>query len=121
MAEAHSRKVFHAGEIIVTEGDIASGAYLIQSGKAEVYSIVEGKKVHIAYVGKEEVIGELAIIDKGLRTATVEAKETTVCIFIDKFLFERKMNEADPFLRAILRILVKRQRNILMLLGGHES
>lgn len=108
------RRSFKTGDIIIHQGEPANGAFLIQTGKAEVYTGGgNDKKIHIAYVGKEEVIGEMGLIDSSSRSASVVAVEPTVCIFVDKGAFEEKIRNADPLIRALIRILSTRLRRVL--------
>jgi CRP-like cAMP-binding protein len=109
------RRTFKEGDYIIREGEPSNGAYLVQEGRAEVFTENgdDKKKIHIAYVNKEEVIGEMGLIDSSPRSASVQALEKTVCVFVDKATFENKITTADPFIRALIRILSTRLRRVL--------
>ena len=112
-AKVFSRKVYQPGEIIMSEGEEANGAYLIQQGKVEIFVVRSGEKIHIAHAGKEEVIGEMALLDKAPRSASVAAVEPTVCLFVDRPTFESKLTNTDPFVKALVRILARRIRRLV--------
>src|SRR5438270_11290992 len=58
-----------AGHILTRQGAYESQAYIVVAGKATVE--IDG--IEVNQVGPGEIIGELALIDGGPRTATVRA------------------------------------------------
>ena len=82
-----------AGSIICTEGEIADKVYLILSGKVKVYKNDEkGHEIDLATIDKGNMFGEMALFDKGFRSASVKCIEP--CKF---FIFE-----GDKFLNLLL-------------------
>lgn len=66
------------GEYLFHEGDPGDSACLIVSGSVDVLrSGADGAEILLASLGPGEVIGELAIIDGGARSAAVRAREAT--------------------------------------------
>lgn len=66
------------GEYLFHEGDAGDSACLMLSGSVDVLrSGAEGAEILLANLGPGDVIGELAIIDGGARSATVRARENT--------------------------------------------
>src|SRR5208283_2608153 len=77
--------IYEAGEVIVEEGDEGDEAYIIYSGKVEVYRKgYDGKKVVINELGPGEIFGELALFGDGFRTASVQAIEESFVAVISK-------------------------------------
>ncbi|MET0761940.1 MAG: cyclic nucleotide-binding domain-containing protein [Thermoleophilaceae bacterium] len=60
---------FAEGETLMSEGDFGHALFLLESGSAEVES--DGTKV--ADLGPGDVVGEVAVLASGRRTATVVA------------------------------------------------
>ena len=82
-----------AGNIICKEGDVADKVYLILSGKVKVYkNDNEGHETELATIDKGNMFGEMALFDKGFRSASVKCVEP--CKF---FIFE-----GDKFLDLLL-------------------
>jgi hypothetical protein len=82
-----------AGSIICTEGEIADKVYLILSGKVKVYKNDEkGHEIDLATIDKGNMFGEMALFDKGFRSASVKCIEP--CKF---FIFK-----GDKFLNLLL-------------------
>lgn len=68
------KRALSAGEALFSQGETAQALYLIQSGEVQVRaSAPAGEDVVLAVLGSSTVVGELALIDGGPRSATVEA------------------------------------------------
>ena len=71
---------YEPGEEIVAEGGRDRWIYVIVIGAVKVYK--QGKEVAVLdKVG--DVFGEMAILDTGIRSATVKASVETVCLAFD--------------------------------------
>jgi len=71
-----SAKSIEAGEVICTEGEKADKVYLIVNGKVKVYKTdSEGKETGLAIIEKGNLFGEMALFDKGIRSASVMSIE----------------------------------------------
>ena len=60
-------------EVIFREGDQGDTMYIIQSGTVEISQDKDGKKLVLALLEKGAFFGEMALIDKHLRSATAAA------------------------------------------------
>lgn len=97
---------FKAGEVIFCEGDAPDAVYAIVSGKVCISK--EGRL--LATLGRDDVFGDMALIDNAPRSATAVATEETECYMIDVAHFTRLMSDVDPVLQGMFRILVGRLR-----------
>jgi CRP-like cAMP-binding protein len=95
-----------AGDIIIKEGTIDSRIYILLSGTLEV--CVGGKPVAaITRVG--DVFGELALVNRDKRAASVIASTRALCLAVDqKFLQDLHPREEDPAFHAALFEFVAR-------------
>jgi len=66
---------FTAGEIVVKEGADGAAFFLIESGEASVTVRGAGR----ASLGPGDHFGEIALIDEGVRSATIVATTDLVC------------------------------------------
>lgn len=101
------REIYTAGETIFKEGDAGDCAYLIEEGSVEVCI----SSTHSSKIGKNELFGEIALIDQQPRTATVRALENTVLIPIRRKLIEALLEKTDPVVRHLLLVILERYRN----------
>jgi len=64
-----------AGETIFEEGELGDSVYVIAQGEVEVVrKDTQGKPQLIATLGAQQFFGEMSLIDKEYRSATVRAK-----------------------------------------------
>lgn len=64
------KKVYAKGEWIIREGSVQRDAYIIEKGTVEVFRQDEnGNKKVIAVLGKQEVFGEMTLLEGGTRCA----------------------------------------------------
>lgn len=98
------------------EGDTAECAYVIESGEIEISMRVEGVMRCISVLGVNDLVGEMGIIDNKPRSASAVATSDTRLIIIRRDDLEAKLEKADPLIRMLLEVSIKRARNRLDLL-----
>lgn len=64
---------FDDGEDIITQGEEAQAAFVVLEGKTKVLIEVEGQEQVVAEIGKNDVIGEMGVLNDHRRSATVRA------------------------------------------------
>ncbi len=102
-------KVYQGGEAIVHQGEAADCLYVVQSGQAEVVQEKDGREVRLALLGEQDFLGETAILESGIRSATIRAVSEVRAITVDKKTFLRRVHE-DPSL--VFRVLQKMSHRI---------
>ncbi len=103
------RRYVRAGETFIYEGERAFSAFLIQSGRVSVYSkSYDGDEIEIATLTVGDICGEMSLINEKVRTASVKAVIDCNLIVITKSVFEDKLENSDPTIRAIVSMLIDR-------------
>ncbi|MHC4974076.1 MAG: Crp/Fnr family transcriptional regulator [Planctomycetota bacterium] len=97
MAEGDLGRVYRDGELLVRQGDAGDCMYVIQEGQAEIFVERDGKEVLLRTAGAGEVIGEMALFERVVRSASVRAKGDMRALTVDKRNFLKRINE-DPSL-----------------------
>lgn len=111
--EGGSKKKFlQKGEVLFREGDPGDAAFIVDSGIIGIYKVVEGEEVELAALGTGELFGEMAIVDGSKRMAYALAKEESVVICVPANSLEARLAKVDPFLRALMKILVNNLRSV---------
>ena len=90
-------QVYQPGEIIIRQGDAGDHMYVIQEGQVAVKVEQDGQEVLLAVQGTGEFFGELAIFERELRSATVQALGQVRVLSVDKRIVLRQISE-DPTL-----------------------
>ncbi|MCK4776314.1 MAG: cyclic nucleotide-binding domain-containing protein [Candidatus Krumholzibacteria bacterium] len=90
-------RVYNDGEVIIRQGEAGECMYVVQEGEVEVYTEQDGEEVSLAIRKAGELIGEMAIFEREVRSASVRARGEARVLTLDKKNFLRRINE-DPSL-----------------------
>jgi CRP-like cAMP-binding protein len=114
---------YDAGEVIFAENDVGETVYIIERGRVEVLKLLDGKNVHLAYLGAGEPFGEMGMIDEKPRSATVVAVEETVVRELHRDNFLQNLHTHPEVAISLLKVLFERLREadatILRLYKAH--
>ena len=108
LAFTSERIRFKAGQKFFSQGDAADAAYVILEGKADVVLSAKGGRVKVAELGRNDLVGEMAILAETPRTATVEASEPAVALRIDRRVFLELLGQFPQMSIAVMRELAHR-------------
>ncbi|WP_299439951.1 Crp/Fnr family transcriptional regulator [uncultured Rhodospira sp.] len=100
---------YDTGDVIFREGDDSSSAFVIASGEVALYKESERGLVHLATLGKGELLGEMGAVENDPRGATAVARGDVVLHEFGRKAFLRKLVE-DPDMTV--RILVRMSRRL---------
>lgn len=101
-------QTFNDQQIIFNEGTFGDWMYVIEEGSVEISRTVAGKKIVIAKLKEGEIIGEVAYITKGGRSATATAVGKTTVGTIDRNFFDNEFNGLSSDFQTILKTLALR-------------
>ena len=96
-----------AGKALVTEGETGHEFFVILSGTAKVQR--HGRK--IAGIGPGDSFGELALLEKAPRNATVVAETDMELVVLGQREFAGIVDEVPGFARKMLAGMAKRLRD----------
>lgn len=115
LAKRMVEREFAVDQFIVQQGQGGEGFFVIVSGKAEAYrERSDGARIEVNTFGPTDFFGELALLDDGLRTATVKVLEPTKCLVLTRWDFLSALREGDVEMPiTILQELAKRFRRAL--------
>jgi CRP/FNR family cyclic AMP-dependent transcriptional regulator len=108
LAFASERAVFAPGETLFHQGDPGDAAYIIIGGEAEVLINGTGGPIAVATVGKNDFVGEIAILCDVPRTATIRAVSALTTLRITKDLFLRMLLDFPAIGIEVMRVLAQR-------------
>jgi len=96
------------GEHVIREGEAGSEAYIVASGRLEVYRTVDDNKVRLRELGRGDLFGEMAIFASSPRTASVVALEPSSVAEITSEAMRSEMDTMKPWMAAFVRTLAQR-------------
>lgn len=98
--EVSQERVYAAGEVVVREGEFGDSLFFIGSGSVQVtLQGAGGQSIPLSTLGAKEFFGEVAVLERKPRSATVTARENCLLLEIrgDEF---RKLLETHPELQS---------------------
>lgn len=97
------------GDVLCEQGDDGNTLYLIEDGTLEVSVLSsEGRKLFLDVMNPGDYVGEIALLDPGVRTATISARTTARILCINRDDLEAA-SEASPFLGLELARMAARR------------
>ena len=110
ICEGIEEKQIHAGEMLVQEGTTGDRAYVINKGELEILKELGGREVLLAVRKPGEVIGEMALLERIPRTASVRARTDADLYVISKELLDRLLNSSTTAMKAMFKTVLSRYR-----------
>jgi CRP-like cAMP-binding protein len=111
MADTSLKAVnFPPGHVLIKQGERGKVAWLIIEGDVEIYTAGDDGAKRLARVSSRHMVGEMALIDNGLRTATVVAKTPVTAAELPRNMFEKMLAGCEPLARHVLSHLVNAVR-----------
>jgi CRP-like cAMP-binding protein len=111
LAFTSERLTFAPGELLCRQGDPGDTAFIILDGDADVLVDTPNGQLSVARLGKNDLVGEMAILIDIPRTATVKAIGPVSTLAISKDLFFRMVTEFPQMGVEIMRELAHRLEN----------
>ena len=99
---------FPVGRVIVRQGEVGTGFFVIASGAADV--VRDGAV--IAHLHPGDFFGELSVLDGRPRIAQGIATEPTVCLGLASWEFEAAVRKEPSVALAVMRGLANRLRDL---------
>ncbi|MFP4416321.1 MAG: Crp/Fnr family transcriptional regulator [Chitinispirillaceae bacterium] len=111
---------FEPGQVVLKEGKLAHGMYVLVSGALEVS--FQGRVVS-EITNRGEYVGEIGALLGGRRQATVIARKHTKLMFIENVtqLFETSPSSALMVAKSLASRVVEMNRKIVTLLANQQS
>lgn len=103
LASSCSHRTYRRGQYIVQQGDAGDRLFVIEEGRVKVvFTSEEGDELVLATMGPPEIFGELALLDGGPRSASVQALEPTTVYTIDRPSLIASMSRHSSVADALL-------------------
>ena len=93
---------------MIREGERGRRGYIVTAGRLEVYRQVDGKKVHLRELDAGDLFGEMAIIARTPRTASVVAIDNAAVAEITEEVMRGELDAMKPWMAAFVRTLARR-------------
>ena len=101
-------------DVILTEGEESSDAYIILKGEVDV---IKKNKV-IATLHENAIFGEIGLVDQRPRTATCIAKTDCTLGTVTRANYTKLLEHRPQAVLPILRLVADRMRNLMSFVDG---
>ena len=106
-------KVYRKNTVIINQGDETDSLYVILSGRVKVFvSADDGREVVLNHQGTGEYFGDLALIDRHPRVASVITMESSSFMIISREDFMRCLSANPEIALNLIRPLTSRIRTL---------
>lgn len=113
LASKGVHKRYPKNSVLICEGDDSDSLYVLLDGKVKIYAGDDyGKEVVINIQGPGELFGEVAMIGKIPRSASVMAIEPVEIAFLSRVKFEACLLDRPELAVKFLGLLVERVRSL---------
>lgn len=103
------RSEFNQDEMLFAEGDDGDGMHVIISGSVEVFRKPPGvEPLRLSMAGPGETVGEMALVERQPRTASVRALAPTVTLKLSRSALSSRQEIEVVLYRNIARMLAQR-------------
>jgi CRP/FNR family cyclic AMP-dependent transcriptional regulator len=101
---------FAKGETLMRQGEPGSYVFILAAGRVKVARVdADGNELLLAVLGVADIVGELAVLGGGMRSATVTALVPCITYVLSAAAFLRIVRERRAE-QVLVRYLIARQR-----------
>lgn len=102
---------YRRGETVFVEGQPGTNLFGVISGRIIITTgSAEGQELNLNVVEAGEIVGEIAFLDGGMRTATGRAAEPTKCFAIERAPFFQLLERTPTLSTHLLQLVCRRVR-----------
>jgi len=118
-----SRRELEAGEVVINQGDEDGDfAVFLLSGGLKISMVsADGREIILNYCAPGELVGEIALLDSGPRTATVSAIVPSSVVLIPSRTFLGTLSVNPSSLVSVMRELARRVRQLNLIIESDRT
>ena len=105
-------KLYRNGDYIIRQGETGDCMYVIQEGEVEILAKQGDREVRLAVRGPGEIIGEMAIFEKEVRSADARALGEARVLTVDKRNLLSRVHEDPSFAYRLIQSMSNRIRKL---------
>lgn len=117
------RKELKAGETVINQGDEEGNyaVYLLSGGLKVSFVSAGGREIILSYCSPGELVGEIALLDSGPRTATVAASAPSIVYIIPAQAFLDTVSTNPTSAVGVMRELAQRIRQLNLVIESDRT
>jgi len=113
LARSGIKRTFAAGSVLMRQGDVSETMYVILRGRVQVDRSHPqlSEPITLAVLGPGEVVGEMGLLDREPRSATVMVVEDLEAMELDDLALAQTILQYPEVSTSLLHLLSRRLRN----------
>lgn len=113
---------YSKGDVVIRQGEFGDHIYAVQEGELEVVKERKGGgEIRVAVLRTGDIFGEMAILQKEVRSATVRTLTEARLLTVDKKTFMSRVHEDPSLAFNIVRMMAQRIRALNSQLGERRA
>jgi HEAT repeat protein len=112
IAAVAQEESFSDGTVIIREGEIGDVMFIIVSGEVRVISVKDNRELELARRKAGDIVGEMAIISREPRSATIVAIGNVRALCMDQKSFEALLRDRPDVSLAVIQVLSRRLQEV---------
>ncbi len=108
LAFTADREKYEEGQSICVEGEEGDKAFIILSGKAQVWVKTNAGPLHVSDLGQNDIIGEVSLLSPHPRSATVIVEKEVDALVLNEDVFMHMVQEFPDVGVELMRALAEK-------------
>jgi len=120
----HKIKSFKTGDIITRQSTTGEEMYVILSGRVKVYITINQEVVNLCELRENDFFGEMSLLLKETRAATVQAEEPTEVMILTMDNILQQMGADPEFAFRVFKTMARRLKeahNVISRIMGEKK
>jgi CRP/FNR family cyclic AMP-dependent transcriptional regulator len=105
-------KVYQPGESIIVQGELGDCMFVILEGRAEIIRTEGENQFVVAILGEGDIFGEMSVVKRRRRSATVRALTPLRTLTVDRKTFLQRVQEDPSIALNLLQVMSERIENL---------
>ncbi len=103
---------FEPGELIFRQGDSSDCRYVVMEGQVALMQERDGEDLFLGVRGAGEPLGDMALFEREVHSATVQALTRVRILTVDRDNFTKRIHEDPSLAYRLFQIMSRRTRNL---------
>ena len=113
--------IYRDRQILCHEGAVGASCFLLLEGQVDILKVFDGKRKRLASLGAGTMVGQMALVDRAPRSATIRARGTVLSLELGRDDFERLLAAASPGLLRLYTLSAAAVLAVSLVLVAAES
>ena len=106
------KNTYNTGQYVFKAGEKSDKVFLLMQGEVGIFLPTNETQKPNHKIEVNEIFGEMGVIEGKLRMADARCLSSATIMGLTKEEFEKKIENSEPFIRGLIRILSSRVRDM---------